>query len=277
MQLSSAPPPTITFETQGTTVTMALPKPQSTNIPSVFLLGLPKAGSTLMNNIMPPLCQSAGLTSYAITQQLRQLGIAPKNYPAEARNLFVPHGYAYTGFRGYRFPFRVPDFASGRTIVLVRDPRDMVVSLYYSIAESHSMPGAEASDELLKQFQQQREAAKSSNIAGFVRDKAQAVANNFRNLERRLKGIDHKVWRYEDIIFDKLRWTREMINYLDLDVSEKLMKELVAENDIKPEAEATGEHIRKVTPGDHREKLDPATIDALNEAFKPILDTYNYT
>ena len=35
-------------------------------------------------------------------------------------------------------------------------------------------------------------------------------------------------------------------------------------------------HIRKVTPGDHKDKLNLNTIKLLNEVFEDILVKYNY-
>ena len=35
-------------------------------------------------------------------------------------------------------------------------------------------------------------------------------------------------------------------------------------------------HKRKITPGDHKEKLTPETISILNEKFKGVLNKLNY-
>lgn len=49
-----------------------------------------------------------------------------------------------------------------------------------------------------------------------------------------------------------------------------------ARNTKSQSTESTGQHIRKVTPGDHRDKLDQATIDTLNSAFEAVLRRYDY-
>ena len=36
-------------------------------------------------------------------------------------------------------------------------------------------------------------------------------------------------------------------------------------------------HKRKITPGDHREKLQPETIRQLDQIFAPVLDRLGYS
>jgi hypothetical protein len=86
----------------------------------------------------------------------------------------------------------------------------------------------------------------------------------------------HRLYRYEDVIFDKLTWTQDMLDYLKFDVPARLVEAVVARNDIVPDDEAPLEHIRHVTPGDHRHKLQPQTIAALNEVFGGVLERFGY-
>jgi len=266
----------VEFAFEGKSQTLTLPDPGKQDLKSAFILGLPKAGSTLLNRIMQPLCEEAGLAAYGLHHELRRLGIPPAKAPANVAELFLPTGYVYLGFRSFPYHFAIPGFASGRTILLVRDPRDMVVSLYFSLAHSHTKPGQAASDSLLKTFNERRQQAQEQDIDSFVLSKTRAVQNYFASIERNLDGIDHKCWRYEDIIFDKERWTNEMLDYLELSVPQKMVRTIVARNDIKPSTEASTEHIRKVTPGDHKDKLNSGTIEKLNQALAPILRRYGY-
>lgn len=47
--------------------------------------------------------------------------------------------------------------------------------------------------------------------------------------------------------------------------------------DRRPAQERPDKHVRRVTPGDHREKLQPATIARLNEAFGDVLERFGYS
>ena len=44
-----------------------------------------------------------------------------------------------------------------------------------------------------------------------------------------------------------------------------------------PTAEKPGAHVRRAHPGDHREKLHPETIGALNRDLAGILERFDYT
>jgi len=55
-----------------------------------------------------------------------------------------------------------------------------------------------------------------------------------------------------------------------------IIAKVAADNDVRPATEEVGKHIRKGAPGDHREKLKPETIDALNAQFRDIGQRYGY-
>ena len=68
-------------------------------------------------------CIKAGLSDYGIE-------------PETARDLFSRNGYIFSGFRYLKVP---PDLLLSRKVVLlVRDPRDMFVSYYFSAKFGHS-------------------------------------------------------------------------------------------------------------------------------------------
>ena len=51
---------------------------------------------------------------------------------------------------------------------------------------------------------------------------------------------------------------------------------MAAQNDIRPVEEDMSKHIRKGTPGDHREKLQKETIAKLNDIFRDTCSFYGY-
>ena len=55
-----------------------------------------------------------------------------------------------------------------------------------------------------------------------------------------------------------------------------LRAQVAARHDIVPKGENEDQHIRRVRPGDHLDKLRPDTIEQLNEIFAPFLDHYGY-
>lgn len=259
----------------GKPVTLQMPDPGSG--PSAFLLSLPKAGSTLFYRIMSPIANRAGLPFYSLPNELNGVGVPFVDIAEGLGEAFRPTGYTFGGFRGFDRAMTLPDYASGRTVLLVRDPRDMLTSLYFSEAKSHEAPGTSASDALLKQFEARRQSALSRSIDDFVLQRASGLVAAYQTIIDAIGAKDYKLFRYEDVIFDKPRWIAETLSYLRLAAPAKLVANVIEKNDIRPAAEDDTQHIRKVAPGDHREKLRPETIAALNARFAPLVERFGYT
>jgi hypothetical protein len=208
--------------------------------------------------------------------QLWSSGIPFGAVPPEVSGIFVQHGYLFGGFRSFPPRMTMPKWASGNIVLLVRDPRDMVVSLYFSEKYSHTPPGTELSPLQYEQFLEERAKSLSSELEQFCLGKAPLVSNQFNVIHHKLDGLKHQIYRYEDVIFEKRKWLDDMTDYLKLEVAEATIAAVAARHDIVPSAEDPFQHIRKVKPGDFREKLKPETISALSEAFAHILDRYGY-
>ncbi len=266
----------IAFELNGRQFSFNVPRSGDPSIPSVFLVGLPKAGSTLLNRLMMPIVKAAGLSYVGLQETLFRMGVAPQHTPAAVNAAFAPAGYAFGSFRSLPGGFQLPPYASGRTILLVRDPRDMLTSLYFSLARSHAPPGKTVGDELAATFEERRRQTNSMSIDAFALARAPVVIDQYATVDAKLSSISHTLHRYEDIIFDKQSWAREMVAYLGLSVSADVLDSAVHANDVRPDVEDPAQHIRKVAPGDHREKLRPETIAQLNARFEPILRRYRY-
>lgn len=158
--------------------------------------------------------------------------------------------------------------------MLVRDPRDALTSLYYSVAYSHVPPGTAESSRLLESFEARRARALSLAIDEFVMQEAPGQA---RLIKRTLANAPrHRRYRYEDVIFDKPAWVADMVDYLRLSLPQRQVEAIVARNDVVPEEDAPNEHIRHVTPGDHRDKLKPETIVFLNKRLEGVLQSLGY-
>ena len=85
-----------------------------------------------------------------------------------------------------------------------------------------------------------------------------------------------KVFRYEDVIFEKRRWLSELVELVGLEVDEEVIHSIADKHDVRPEVEDERRHVRRVTPGDHKEKLQQKTIDRLNGLFADQLDRFGY-
>lgn len=269
-------PQPIEFTRDGTTHILALPPPGNQEIESKFAIGLIKAGSVMLNQVTGDMASACGLVNYRLMWELWKLGLQPQDLPASANSLFARRGYLFGGFRSVPEPIQLPGWASGNIVVLVRDPRDMMVSFYYSFAFNKLPPQGAASADQKGAFEQARKSAKATTIDDFALAKIKAIRHQFYMLDRKLQGLCARRYRYEDIIFDKAAWIADMADYLKLDLSAEVIATIVARHDIIPASENPANHIRKATPGDYKEKLKSETIKILTNEFSDIIEKYSY-
>lgn len=237
-------------------------------VASIFIVGLVKSGSTLLNRIMRPLSEGAGLRFRSPANDARQRGLEL----ADVEVAFEPEGQAYGGFRN--LPWPLPEFAAGRTVFLVRDPRDALTSLYFSVAYSHGPPGSAEGTTMLERFERRRAAVRAMTIDAFVLGEAAAL---IRVAEETLGHLPaHRRYRYEDVIFDKQTWALDMMSYLGLSPPRRRVASIVGRNDVVPALEDPQAHVRRVTPGDHREKLKAETIAQLDDRLAGVLERLGY-
>jgi hypothetical protein len=81
---------------------------------------------------------------------------------------------------------------------------------------------------------------------------------------------------YEEIYFDKRTFLTDIFAHFGVSVPIEVIEKVAAQNDIRPAKEDISKHIRKGTPGDHREKLRYETIAKLNNIFRDICRFYGY-
>ena len=256
----------------GQNLSFEIPRPAQRN--SVFVFGLHKAGSTLLNKIVGKASRQCGLPTLSIPNQSIQQGVMENRLTRQAvGSLFMRDGYAFAGFRApYDF---IPEEAlkGRRKVLLVRDPRDMMVSLYFSMKLSHTIP---PTGEARLRYVALRNELSTIDIDDFVlSDKCHFLADNYRAYGP-LIDKDWHVFRYEDVIFSKREWVSDVARHLDLEVKGSRLDRIADQNDVRPTDERPNEHIRQVTPRNHLKYLKPATISALNVLLSDILEQYEY-
>jgi hypothetical protein len=256
-----------------------LPPPAS-DAPSVLAFSMPKAGSTLLERILQALAPEVGLAHVSLDEFFFRAGVPPADRPPQAARLFRPVGYLYGGFRS-RPRYDIPILPTARAVLLVRDPRDMIVSHYYSVTRSHRIPdlgegeGTAGPHYLLRQ----REQAQRRTIAEHARATAQSYARNFDGyLAGGMLWRDNlAVYRYEDVIFEKRAWVADMCRWFGWSVPRERSDAIADRFDIRPERADPEAHVRQVAPGNHREELPAETIELLNRGpLEPHLRLFGY-
>ncbi|MEM1432613.1 MAG: sulfotransferase domain-containing protein [Pseudomonadota bacterium] len=221
-----------------------------------------------MNNLVSAYCQGIGVPAFSLFDAAFNAGLRTTAVGSEALTCFRPEGIVYTGFR--HFPRFDLDLSGATVLYLVRDPRDMLVSLYHSTVSSHAIP------ERHREMQRARTRAQQQTIDQFVLNNTKNLMDSFRQYQERLIDEATVIYRYEDVIYDKAAWLGDMLSRLELKLDRSLLNRVASRFDIFPKVEIASEHIRQVTPGDHQIKLKPDTIHALNSRLGDFMASYGY-
>jgi hypothetical protein len=245
-----------------------------------FVLGLRKSGSTLLHNIVHFICNSTGIPVLDIPHQAFEQNVSVQEWSdCEDLQAVIKDGAAYTGFRSLpSFLTDVDLFQSRNKVLLVRDPRDAIVSGYFSVAYSHQVPKSNPTaatgerENLLKS----RNEALQQSIDEFVTLRAPALNRTILEYVSILDFPNLKVYRYEDVIMKKRDWIKDMAQFLGLELSESTLETILDLFDVIPDSEKATEHIRQVTPGDHKNKLQPNTIRHLDDLFSDVMKAFSY-
>ena len=160
------------------------------------------------NNLIP-----VSVHGYAFATNFPYLDKLSFEEMNDYKHIFRTTGYLYSVFGG--MIRNIDSFEKYRVVLSIRDPRDILVSGYYSAAFSHATP------------------PKTSN------SRAPSCL--------REKGFNNVVLlKYEDMINSYELWLTDFINKTGLTVSDSLREELIDEfKKVKPKKEDKSSHNRK--------------------------------
>ncbi len=240
-----------------------------------FVLGVRKSGSSVLNSIVQALAEQNGLNYVDVAGKLFEAGVPVPEWQADPSLIeIVEPGNVYGGFRNAPTAFYpAQSFRRGRKILMVRDPRDALVSEYFSNAYSHSIPkGGDLREDMLSL----REAALHASIDQYVLD----MAPSLRRVLRQYMVIAHdancRLFRYEDVFLQKRRLIEEICVFFGWTLPPQAADNILRWADVLPTEERPTEFVRRVTPGDHREKLSGKVIERLNTLFAEEMAHYGY-
>lgn len=156
-------------------------------------------------------------------------------------------------------------------IFWTRDPRDILVSMYYSFGFSHEFSDAP----LIRKYQQERrEKIQKMTLDEYVLNEASMILEKFEVMQNMMKKRNNYILlRYEDMIndFDSFFYRLSAIIPID-----KTKKNKIFEETRPRTSEILNQHKRKGSVGAYKEKLEASTVLALNKKLLPILTYFNY-
>lgn len=254
-----------------------LPAPREPG-PNIVHLTLNKAASQHTARILARLLTECGYTSvwpnrYAFFRATPYLEQLPATTLASNPNILAPKRLFIAAIASP--PTNAELVTHTRQILALRDPRDLVVSDYFSIRYFHPQPIA---PDKLEVFTRRREAATAVGIDAYVLERAPIV---HRQLERYLEisraPTCLAVVRYEEFLNDFPSWLATLERALELPPDSGRRERLASFAPHHPKAERRDVKIRAAKAGQFRDQLAPATVASLDREFAPILEGFGYS
>jgi len=169
----------------------------------------------------------------------------------------------------------LPPLAAARAVLLVRDPRDMIVSQFHSFRASHVVPEGAGPDHPMRRA---RERALSQTLAQFAPGAAQRFARRFEGYLA--QGFAWRagtaVFRYEDVIFRKRDWAAELCAWFGWPLPAAAIAEAADRFDELPDMPDPARHVRQVHPGNHRTEMPPQTILQVEAILADAMAAFGY-
>jgi hypothetical protein len=183
---------------------------------------------------------------------------------------FKTKGYIYGPLRTY---IEIPDIEEYKVVLILRDPRDVMVSHYFSMAYSHKM--------INKDFFKLRKNALSKTIDELVFEISDYYYETYKNYSTLLNNKNMMFVSYDHIISSPAQFLNKILDFTCIDLNEDqknniLMNELNYSSQ-KSMTEKFNHHRRSGKSGDYKNKLKPETIDLLNQKFEEIIKVYGFT
>ncbi len=163
------------------------------------------------------------------------------------------------------------NFNKIKKIYWIRDPRDILVSMYYSFGFTH---GLSKNDEFREYQLKERERIRHQSLDEYVLSEQHLIKQKFSRMHE-LMSFDKnfKLFKYEDMInnFEKFYSDITKVMPIKNDAKFQIYK------DTRPNKhEDITKHKRSGVVGGYKNKLQNKTIKILNEKLQPILDEFDY-
>jgi hypothetical protein len=232
-----------------------------------------RCASTFLQLALRQVCQETGALVHVDFEQFlwRILGESQSRqfYGKNRDTIFRRAGFLYGPFRE---PVDVPDIGQFRILMVLRDPRDVLTSNYYSKAYSHAPP---AEPSARKVYLEARERVAAMGIDEYVleiADPYKKIYASYCEVIRRNPGT--KILTYEALVNDPESWFLELTQFLGVEAEFGSFRKLLG--DAAAGQEDKRRHIRQRMPGDHSRKLKSSTIRDLNALFGEELRILGY-
>ncbi|MBS1729185.1 MAG: sulfotransferase domain-containing protein [Bacteroidetes bacterium] len=244
-----------------------LKRDSKSNQQSVIFFTVNKSASTFIKKTVASLIGKDNASHIRLTAYL-----SPEkrekyfNNPVFMKKVFKEKGFFYGSFMS---PYPFPNLEKFKVLLVLRDPRDVLTSNYFSTLFNHPLT---ANDMIEK-----RKKYADYTIDQYVLEFADDLHERYKGYCDKLLHKENVLFlKYEDMVADFKSWLQKLVAYLELKDKDKKIDELVEATKFRVEKENKKSFVRNITPGDHKNKLKPETIAKLNDLFKNELIQLGY-
>ncbi|MGJ8597921.1 sulfotransferase domain-containing protein [Sulfitobacter sp.] len=241
---------------------------------SIIALSMHKAGSSIADRIFTKIAKERGYELDLISRRSSDTPLSEPEFYREYEPQMKTEGM-YFGMARHPGCHDLEILPKLRTLVQVRDPRDCITSMYFSFTKSHVPPSDptklaafEASRARLQALDIDEWAIKESSRYLKRLEKLEAVVNTNPGVQ---------LLTYEEMVENTPAWAEKVLTFFDQPMTPRLERMLAGDLDFSVSAEDASQHKRQVSPGDHRRKLKPETIEQMNEVLGPAMRNFGYS
>jgi len=255
---------------------------QTNSNASILFWTTHKCASTFMSKCLPLLAKASNKRYFDYATDIWNLGNKIKlkePFVLETQqDLYKPYGEIYGPLRT---PFELDSLNLFRNIFFLRDPRDLLISNYFSQAFSHEIPRHKNQAE---RFFLVRESALKLGLDRYCISEAKKwTLNHFLKYKYFRENSKSSYYiKYDDFFYSFDNFTDQLLEAFGIEsntnISNRLSK--LDGNKFKVKRSNLSENIysqtRNGTSGQFREKLKNTTINELNQILLPVLNYWNF-
>lgn len=240
---------------------------------SIICASMHKAGSTISDRILLDIIEAKGFEIDRISLQVSASPLSQSDLYIQYQDKMKLAGVYYGVARG-PYVADMPRLKEIKVITQVRDPRDCITSLYFSLKFSHPPPENPAKR---ADFLKRREEVATLGIDAYALTKIENYKLRMQALRDLETGHDDLLsLRYEDMVLNTQSWLSRIAVFVDQPLGDTLRNKLRDKLDFTVPKENVESQKRQVAPGDHKRKLKPETIAAISEQMKDELAFFGY-
>jgi len=236
--------------------------------PSVLVFTVHKSASTFVSLFLNAIAQDTNYTHLNYTNYFR--GVQQNPVEVYKQSEFLSQGFSPKGFiyGPFRWNINVPSKESYKILLILRDPRDVLVSHYYSTKYSHVINDKNQIDRRIK--------ALNEDLDTHVKSETPKFHERFKNYKELLqKPYDTFFLKYKDLIYNPDVSLKSLLAFMNVELKPATHNYLLEQLKL-PANENVKNHRRSGKTGQFRKSLKPETIEFLNSKLGKEIDFFGF-